>query len=78
MAGQPEAALRDPLTIMDWVNLYALAVNEENAVGGRVVTAPTNGVEKDPGRCAELEKLRDNYANRRIEVENSEASRGEC
>jgi len=28
---------------MDWVNLYALAVNEENAVGGRVVTAPTNG-----------------------------------
>ena len=39
----PEAALRDPLTIMDWVNLYALAVNEENAAGGRVVTAPTNG-----------------------------------
>ena len=28
---------------MDWVNLYALAVNEENAAGGRVVTAPTNG-----------------------------------
>ena len=28
---------------MDWVNLYALAVNEENAMGGRVVTAPTNG-----------------------------------
>jgi L-serine dehydratase len=43
LSGQPEAALRDPLTIMDWVNLYALAVNEENAVGGRVVTAPTNG-----------------------------------
>ena len=43
LAGQPEAALRDPLTIMDWVNLYALAVNEENAAGGRVVTAPTNG-----------------------------------
>jgi len=40
---QPEAALRDPLTILDWVNLYALAVNEENAAGGRVVTAPTNG-----------------------------------
>jgi L-serine dehydratase len=39
----PEAALRDPLNIMDWVNLYALAVNEENAAGGRVVTAPTNG-----------------------------------
>ncbi len=39
----PEAALSDPLTILDWVNLYALAVNEENAAGGRVVTAPTNG-----------------------------------
>ncbi len=33
----------DPLTTMDWVDLYALAVNEENAAGGRVVTAPTNG-----------------------------------
>jgi L-serine dehydratase len=33
----------DPLQIMDWVNLWALAVNEENAAGGRVVTAPTNG-----------------------------------
>ncbi len=33
----------DPLRAMDWVTLYALAVNEENAVGGRVVTAPTNG-----------------------------------
>ncbi len=30
-------------TIMDWISLYALAVNEENAAGGRVVTAPTNG-----------------------------------
>jgi len=40
---RPEANLRDPLTILDWVNLYALAVNEENAAGGRVVTAPTNG-----------------------------------
>ena len=34
---------RVPLGTMDWVNLYALAVNEENAAGGRVVTAPTNG-----------------------------------
>jgi len=34
---------RDDLHVMDWVNLYALAVNEENAAGGRVVTAPTNG-----------------------------------
>jgi L-serine dehydratase len=33
----------DPLRTMDWVDLYALAVNEENAAGGRVVTAPTNG-----------------------------------
>ncbi len=40
---RPEASLRDPLSILDWVNLYALAVNEENAAGGRVVTAPTNG-----------------------------------
>lgn len=40
---RPESCLTDPLTILDWVNLYALAVNEENAVGGRVVTAPTNG-----------------------------------
>jgi len=34
---------RDPLHVLDWVNLFALAVNEENAAGGRVVTAPTNG-----------------------------------
>ncbi len=39
----PEASLSDPLTVLDWVNLYAIAVNEENAAGGRVVTAPTNG-----------------------------------
>ena len=43
LSEHPEAALADPLTILDWVNLYALAVNEENAAGGRVVTAPTNG-----------------------------------
>ena len=43
LTSNPEAALRDPLMVMDWVNLYALAVNEENAAGGRVVTAPTNG-----------------------------------
>ena len=34
---------KDPLEVMDWVTLFAIAVNEENAVGGRVVTAPTNG-----------------------------------
>lgn len=35
--------VKDPSEVMDWVSLYALAVNEENAAGGRVVTAPTNG-----------------------------------
>jgi L-serine dehydratase len=43
LTSDPEAALRDQLVVLDWVNLYALAVNEENAAGGRVVTAPTNG-----------------------------------
>jgi L-serine dehydratase len=40
---RPEQSLSDALSIMDWVNLYALSVNEENAAGGQVVTAPTNG-----------------------------------
>ncbi|MCA0293953.1 MAG: L-serine ammonia-lyase [Actinobacteria bacterium] len=40
---QVEADTSDPLRGMDWITLYALAVNEENASGGRVVTAPTNG-----------------------------------
>ena len=40
---RPGVDPRDPLQVIDWVNLYALAVNEENAAGGRVVTAPTNG-----------------------------------
>lgn len=43
LSAHPERGLSDPLTVIDWVNLYALAVNEENAAGGRVVTAPTNG-----------------------------------
>jgi L-serine dehydratase len=43
LQARAEAAVGDPLVVMDWVNLYALAVNEENAAGGRVVTAPTNG-----------------------------------
>jgi L-serine dehydratase len=38
-----QSARTDPLYAMEWVNLFALAVNEENAAGGRVVTAPTNG-----------------------------------
>ncbi|MEX0916043.1 MAG: L-serine ammonia-lyase, partial [Wenzhouxiangellaceae bacterium] len=38
-----DRARREDLDNLDWINLYALAVNEENAAGGRVVTAPTNG-----------------------------------
>ncbi|HYA15848.1 MAG TPA: L-serine ammonia-lyase [Bryobacteraceae bacterium] len=38
-----ERGTTDPLAVMDWVNVFAMAVNEENAAGGRVVTAPTNG-----------------------------------
>jgi L-serine dehydratase len=40
---EADAGTTDPLHAMDWVTLFALAVNEENAAGGRVVTAPTNG-----------------------------------
>ncbi|WP_027857621.1 L-serine ammonia-lyase [Marinobacterium jannaschii] len=43
LVNRPEQALKDQLTVMDWINLFAMAVNEENAAGGRVVTAPTNG-----------------------------------
>jgi len=43
LVARPQAAASDPLVALDWVNLFALAVNEENAAGGRVVTAPTNG-----------------------------------
>jgi len=43
LSESPEANPPDNLNVLDWVNLYALAVNEENAAGGRVVTAPTNG-----------------------------------
>jgi L-serine dehydratase len=43
LVNNPERTLRDALSILDWVNLYAFAVNEENAAGGRIVTAPTNG-----------------------------------
>ena len=41
--GSGRGGTGDPLHVMDWVTLFALAVNEENAAGGRVVTAPTNG-----------------------------------
>jgi L-serine dehydratase len=40
---QQEQRPSDPLAPLDWVTVYAMAVNEENAAGGRVVTAPTNG-----------------------------------
>jgi L-serine dehydratase len=43
LRARAERALSDPLSVLDWVNVYAFAVNEENAAGGRVVTAPTNG-----------------------------------
>ena len=43
LMANPEAMLKDHFSIMDWVTLFAMAVNEENACGGRVVTAPTNG-----------------------------------
>jgi len=43
LRGEPGITYKDPLMCLDWVNLWALAVNEENAAGGRVVTAPTNG-----------------------------------
>jgi L-serine dehydratase len=42
-AGRGAGDPADPLRVLDWVTLFALAVNEENAAGGRVVTAPTNG-----------------------------------
>ncbi|AXJ08621.1 L-serine ammonia-lyase [Arthrobacter sp. PM3] len=42
-AASPAQVPADPLLAMEWVNLFALAVNEENAAGGRIVTAPTNG-----------------------------------
>jgi len=43
LKSQTGSGSEDPLNVMDWVSLYALAVNEENAAGGRIVTAPTNG-----------------------------------
>ena len=42
-ASAQSGAAHDPLTALDWVTMWAMAVNEENAAGGRVVTAPTNG-----------------------------------
>jgi L-serine dehydratase len=49
--GRMERQISDPLAAMDFVNLWAMAVNEENAAGGRVVTAPTNGAAGLIPRC---------------------------
>jgi L-serine dehydratase len=43
LVGSEDRMGSDPMLAMEWVSLFALAVNEENAAGGRVVTAPTNG-----------------------------------
>jgi L-serine dehydratase len=43
LSSQPGQSIPHDLAVLDWINLYALAVNEQNAAGGRVVTAPTNG-----------------------------------
>ncbi|MFY8095389.1 MAG: L-serine ammonia-lyase [Niveispirillum sp.] len=43
LVARQERMLTDPLSVLDWINLWALAVNEENAAGGKVVTSPTNG-----------------------------------
>ncbi len=43
LSSRDQAQLRDPLGALDWIDLFALAVSEENAAAGRVVTAPTNG-----------------------------------
>ncbi len=43
LAARLRTGVKDPLSQLDWITVYAMAVNEENAAGGRVVTAPTNG-----------------------------------
>ncbi len=43
LAARLRAGVKDPLSQLDWITVYAMAVNEENAAGGRLVTAPTNG-----------------------------------
>lgn len=43
LSGSLEDSKTDPMLFIDWINLFAFAVSEENAAGGRVVTAPTNG-----------------------------------
>src|SRR3546814_3496179 len=48
---------QDPLRILDWVSLFAIAVNEENAAGGRVVTAPTNRSEEHTSELQSLMRI---------------------
>ncbi|MEO1527757.1 MAG: L-serine ammonia-lyase [Planctomycetota bacterium] len=68
LSEQPEAIGRDPMCILDWVDLYALAVNEENAAGGRVVTAPTNGAAGIiPAVLCYLERFRHGVSSDTIE-----------
>lgn len=57
-----ERQLSDPSAILDWINLWALAVNEENAAGGQVVTAPTNGA---AGIIPAVLRYYDRFYNRR-------------
>jgi L-serine dehydratase len=54
----------DPLIAMDWINAWALAVNEENAAGGKVVTAPTNGA---AGVIPAVLRYYDRYCNGTVE-----------
>ena len=58
-AAEQRQVVGRPAAVMDWVNLFALAVNEENAAGGRMVTAPTNGAAGIiPGGAALLRAVR--------------------
>ena len=56
--GRMERQMSDPLAAMDFVNLWAMAVNEENAAGGRVVTAPTNGAASSRSIARDFRLLR--------------------
>lgn len=62
LCSSQERQLCDPAVILDWINLWALAVNEENAAGGRVVTAPTNGA---AGIIPAVLRYFDRFYNRR-------------
>lgn len=62
LCSSQERQLCDPTVILDWINLWALAVNEENAAGGRVVTAPTNGA---AGIIPAVLRYFDRFYNRR-------------